>query len=213
LHDETKTWPMYFADRIHHPRATVENFAVPGHSNSGIFLDLLQDVTTGKITSDSVVYVGLTNMWRDATSCGPQQGFHHFHTLNYHSANVHYIDGYKKGEEAMRQYAEVLAEEDNWMLAAKNFKTVLAMINILERSGCEFHLVDIIFDWKDICQYLPGVDALLPGLILSPSGSDFYSWMAGEIHYEMSSSLHFYAEGYEYMANAIYAAMQRQGSI
>lgn len=210
VHDQTKTWPMFWADLKGVERHMVQNHAMPGHSNAGIWLDIFQDIVQGQIRDDSVVIVGLTNIWRDATASSTKPGYRQFFDNDYHSSNVHFIDGYKRDEQALRRHAEMLADEENWMLAAKNIKTALSISEILKRTGCEFYMVDVIMDWNMVTSYVPGAHKLFPELVHAPQGSDFYSYQREVLEWPLSDSLHFYEDGYKRMAEEIYAAMEKR---
>lgn len=198
---ERGTWPAHFLDLIGEQFSNHRNYAMSGQSNTGIFMDILDAINRGELNSDSIVFVGFTNVWRDATTIGKNPGCYRFNEHHYRSVNMHYR---KDNTPLLNNYAEIIAEENEWLLYVRNFNIVLATKNLLDTIGCEYYLIDMILNQIQMKKLVQFNDSILHPLIAGNNCRDLFGYFKNERDdVPMSPNNHFYSEGYREIAKTI----------
>lgn len=205
--DEKSTWPYHYLSMIGKQDANYAIRAKPGQSNSGMFLDILESYQNKELDKDTTVLVGLTNVYRDCTTISTKPGYHRFQNHKYHSVNAH-IDSKDK---VLNTYKDSFILEKDWMLYVKALQYVYSIENLLNKIGCKFYLIDVILSY-DGCRDALEIDwDLFKNFITSPYDNKWnagpplsiYHYMLEELDTPLSSSKHFYSEGYHSMAKVI----------
>lgn len=199
--DDKSTWPYHYLTMIGKQDARYAIKAKPGQSNSGIFLDILDSYHTQELDKNTIVFVGLTNIYRDSTTIFDKFGYHKFMNHEYQSVNAHN----ESEDKILSTYRNSFIMEEDWMLCIKNLQYVYAIENLLNRIGCKFYLIDVILSYFQLSKTLDIDEVFYKNLITSPHHSkwDIYQYLEQELNAPLSHSKHFYSEGYHIMAKVI----------
>lgn len=204
--DDKSTWPYHYLTMIEKQDTNYAIKAKPGQSNSGIFLDILESYQKKEIDRDSIVFVGLTNIYRDCTTVATH-GFHKFLGNQYHSVNAHT----ESKDKVLNTYRDSFILEKDWILYTKALQYIFAIENLLNKVGCKFYLIDIILSYDRFRDALDIDWNLCKNFITSPYDNKWntgpplsiYHYMLEELNIPLSPSKHFYSEGYYAMAKVV----------
>lgn len=200
--DAKGTWPYQYLEMTGRDVESYHIYAMSGQSNFGIYLDLVQAVSRGEVDEHSEVYIGLTNIYRDATTLTEGPGGYRFMDNGYVSVNSHVTH---MNDNVLSRYAESFCMEEDWILAHNNLRSVYAIKSILDRIGCKYYILDIILSCY-LMDRVSNIDNSMYDFIIPskhPDRFDMLTYTAFILETPQTASGHFTSTGYKVMAEVV----------